>query len=299
MHPGEPQHGGAHWPPPAPNPPQQPGYPLNPQDQAPAPPTEQLPSRETSPPVKTKRRFLRDPVSIVLVFVIVVSLVVAALIGAELYARHVANDKVTKAVECEAKDSATVSFGPMPPFLWQHINGDYTNISIQTAGNQIRSAKGMKADIEIRDVNLHGNADSKGTIGALDATLTWSSDGIKQTVQDAIPIIGSMITSSVTTNPSDGTVQLKGTLDNVTVKPQVVGNGLSLQVVSFTGMGFMLPRESVQSTLDAFTSNMTKQFPLGIHADSVQVTDQAVVGHFSTRDASIPSAQSNPCFADL
>lgn len=237
--------------------------------------------------------------SIVLVFVIVVALVVAALIGAELYARHIAEDKVTKAVECVTKDNATVSFGAMPPFLWQHINGDYTNISIQTAGNQLRSAKGMKADIEIRDVNLHGGADSKGTIGALDATISWTSDGIKQTVQDAIPTFGAFITSSVTTNPSDGTVQLKGTLDNITVKPQVVNGGLSLQVVKFTGLGFTLPRETVQSTLDAFTSNMTSQFPLGIHADSVQVSDSGVAGHFSTRNASMPPGQTDPCFANL
>ena len=86
---------------------------------------------------------------------------------------------------------------------------------------------------------------------------------------------------------------------NITVKPQVVNGGLSLQVVSFTGMGFTLPRESVQSTLDAFTSRLTKQFPLGIHADNVQVTDNNVMGHFSTRNASIPPSNSDPCFANL
>ncbi len=283
---------------PAPNPRAQPGYPPSPHDQSTVAPTEQLP-RETSPPVKSARRFLRDPLSIVLVFVIVLALVAAGLIGTELYARHIADDKVAKAVACEAKDNATVSFGAIPPFLWQHITGNYTNISIQTAGNQLRSAKGMKADIQIRDVDLHGDANSKGTIGALDATISWTADGIRQTVQDAIPIVGNLITSNVTTNPSDGTVQLKGTLDNITVKPQVADGGLSLQVVNFTGMGFTLPRESVQSTLDAFTSKLTKQFPLGIHAETVQVTDNSVVGHFSTRNAAIPQSQSDPCFANL
>ncbi len=287
---------------PAPHPGAQPGYSASPHDQSTpqsaSAPTEQLP-RETSPPVKPARRFLRDPLSIVLVFVIVLALVAAGVIAAELYARHIADDKVAKAVACEAKDNATVSFGAMPPFLWQHFTGNFTNISIQTAGNQLRSAKGMKADISIRDVDLHGNGNSKGTIGALDATISWTADGIKQTVQDAIPVIGSLITSDVTTNPSDGTVQLKGTFDKIVVKPQVTDGGLSLQVVSFTGAGFTLPRESVQSTLDTFTSKLTKQFPLGIHADSVQVTDNSVVGQFSTRNAAIPQDQSDPCFANL
>jgi hypothetical protein len=285
-------------PPPAPNQPWQPPYASGPPDPGLAAPTEQFP-RETQPPEKSGHGFLRDPMSIALIFVTVLALIGVGLVGAELIARHIAVGKVTKAVECEVKDSASVSFGAMPPFLWQHITGDYTNISIRTAGNQLRAAKGMKADIDIRDVNLHGDANSKGTIGALDATLSWTAAGIKETVQDAIPILGNFISSDVSTNPGDGTVQLKGTLEKITIKPQVADGGLSLQVVSFTGVGFTLPRESIQTAIDAFTSRLTKQFPLGIHADSVQVTDDAVIGQFSTRNASIPPGQADPCFANL
>jgi hypothetical protein len=60
-----------------------------------------------------------------------------------------------------------------------------------------------------------------------------------------------------------------------------------------------MPRESVQSTLDDFTSNLTKNYPLGIHADSVQVTNSGVTSHFSTQNATIPSGNNNPCFANL
>jgi hypothetical protein len=54
--------------------------------------------------------------------------------------------------------------------------------------------------------------------------------------------------------------------------------------------------------LDDFTSNLTKNYPLGIHADSVQVTDKGVTSHFSTRNATIPADSSNnndPCFANI
>ena len=89
-------------------------------------------------------------------------------------------------------------------------------------------------------------------------------------------------------------------LDNITAKPVVSGNGLELQIVSFNALGFTLPQESVQSTLDDFTSNLTKNYPLGIHADSVQVTDTGVTSHFSTQNASIPNDNTNdPCFAHL
>ncbi|BBZ49640.1 DUF2993 domain-containing protein [Mycobacterium heidelbergense] len=276
-----------------------PGYPPPPTPPT-APPERPAAPNEEPAPVKRKRRFLRDPLSILLVGVIVFALVVAGLIGGELYARHVADTKVAQAVACEVKDQATASFGVAPLMLWQQITKHYTNISVQTAGNQIRDAKGMKLALNIRDVRLNSAGNSKGTIGSLDATITWTTDGIKQSVQNAIPVLGPFVTNSVTTHPADGTVELKGMLDNITAKPVVSGNGLQLQIVSFNALGFTMPKESVQSTLDDFTSNLTKNYPLGIHADSVQVTDSGVVSHFSTQNASIPAGNDNdPCFANI
>jgi len=280
---------------------QRPGYP--PPPIPPAGPTERpaAPSEEPAP-VKRKRRFLRDPLSILLVCIIVFSLIIAGLIGAELYARHVVNAKVAQAVACEVKDQATASFGVTPLLSWQLATQHFTNITVSTAGNQIRDAKGMKIAINIQNVQLKSTPTSKGTVGSLDATITWAADGIKQSVQNAIPVLGPFVTNSVTTHPSDGTVELKGMLDNITAKPVVSGNGLQLQITSFNALGFTMPKESVQSTLDDFTSNLTKNFPLGIHADNVQVTDTGVVSHFSTRNATIPAGGDNttdPCFAHI
>lgn len=262
-------------------------------------PYDQPPPQDPATPVKTKRRFLGDPVSIILVLVIVGALVVAGLIGGELYARNRANHVVAAATECVVQDQANVSFGPTP-FLLQHITGHYSDISIHTAGHQIRNAKGMTADVNINDVNLHGSADSKGTIGELDATITWTVDGIKETVQQGVPFIGGLV-NNVSTDTSAGTIELSGAmgLGSVTVKPQVAGSGLSLQVVKVTAMGATLPHETAQTALDTFTSSLTKDYPLGIHADSVQVTNDGVLARFSTRNASIPAAQNDPCFAHV
>lgn len=279
---------------------QQPGYP--PPPTPPAGPTERLatPPNDDAAPGKKKRRFGRDPVSVLLIFIIVIALIIAGLIGAELYVRHVADSKVAQAVACEVKDQATASFGVTPLMLWQQATKHYTNISVQTAGNNIRDAKGMKLSININDVRLKDTGNSKGTLGSLDATIDWTSDGIKQSVQNAIPVLGPFVTNTVTTHPADGTIELKGMLDNITAKPVVSGTGLQLQIVSFNALGFTMPKESVQSTLDDFTSNLTKNYPLGIHADSVQVTDKGVTSHFSTRNATIPNGNDNdPCFANL
>jgi len=277
---------------------QQPGYTPPPTPPA-GPPERPAAPGEQPAPMKRKRRFLRDPLSILLVCIIVFALIIAGLIGAELYVRHVADTKVAQAVACEVKDQATASFGVTPLMLWQHLTKHYTNISVQTAGNQIRDASGMKLTLNIRDVQVRSTATSKGTIGSLDATITWTSDGIKKTVQNAIPVLGPFVTNSVTTHPADGTIELKGLLENITAKPVVSGNGLELQIVSFNALGFTLPKESVQSTLDDFTSNLTKNFPLGIHADSVEVTNTGVTSHFSTQNATIPAGNKYPCFANI
>ena len=273
--------------------------PLPTQEYPAASPYGQPPSQDPPAPVKTRRRFIGDPVSIILILVIAAALAVAGLIGGELYARNRANKVVAAATECVVQDQAKVSFGPSP-FLLQHFAGHYRDISIHTAGHQLRDAKGMTADININNVDLHGSGDSKGTIGELDATITWTSDGIKETVQGSVPFVGGLV-DSVSTNPSAGTIELSGALGlgSVTVKPQVAGSGLSLQVVNVTAMGATLPHETAQAALDTFTANLTKQYPLGIHADSVQVTNDGVVAHFSTRDASIPAAQTDPCFAHV
>jgi LmeA-like phospholipid-binding len=286
----QPQPGQAPQEPPPPQyPPNTPGQPAGPAG---------APGQKDSSLAGKVRNLFRDPLTIVLVVVIVVALVAAGVLAAELYARSRADDVVASATECVVEDDVTVSFGASP-FLIQHMTGHYGNISIETAGNQIREAKGMKAQINIDDVRLQDNGDSKGTIGALDATITWTAEGIKQTVQNAIPVIGGLITG-VTTNPSDGTIELEAALgSSVTTKPTVQDGGIALEMVSLNGLGFTLPREIVQPALDAFSATLTKDYPLGVKADDVKVSDTGVAAHFSTRNASIPKGNTDPCFANL
>jgi hypothetical protein len=280
--------------PPAPPPPQ---FPQGAPGGQPVPPQPAPPQKDSSLLGKVANLF-RDPLSIVLVVVIFVALVIAGLLGGELYARSRADDVVAAAAQCVVHDKASVSFGALPPFLWQHVTGHYTNIHFETAGNQIRDAKGMKVNVVIKDVRLEDTANSGGSIGSLVANVTWSSQGIKDTIQNAVPLVGAFVTG-VSTNPSAGTIELQGALGSITAKPVVANNGISLQVTELTGLGFTLPRETVQPALDAFTDQLTKNYPLGIKADSVQVTDSGVVSQFSTQNASIPKGQQDPCFAGL
>ena len=278
-------------PPPTPPPGPSPTPPPGPPPGFPEPPTQRIPPPQPEEPAR------RDSLSTVLILVIVVAVALAGLLGAELYARHTANSIVAKAVSCVVEDSANASFG-LRPFLIQHFTHSYRDMTVETAGNRIREAKGMKLTLTLDDVRINPTADSAGTLGTLDADVTWSTEGIKDTVQGVIPLVGGLI-NGVTTDASAGTLELQGALGTVTVKPQVADGGLTLEVLNVSGLGFTLPRESVQPALDVFTSALTKNLPMGIHADSVEVTDTGVKARFVTRDATIPNGQQDPCFAGV
>lgn len=260
----------------------------------PLPPVE--PNRPPPEPAKPSSRW-RSPQAIILAAVMVVALVMIGLTGAELYARHKAGSVLVAVAECVVEDSASVSFGVKPPFLWQHITGHYTNISVETGGKQVQAAKGMTADVALSDIRLQGTEDSKGTIGSLSATLTWTSAGIKNTVAENLPGVGSLVTD-VSTDPSAGTITMEAVGDTkVTAKPVVNNGNLDLQITDVSGP---FEKDTVQTALDSLMTKLNEAYPLGIHADSVSVTDSGVVGKFSSQNASIPNDESNDaCFSKL
>lgn len=217
------------------------------------------------------------------------------LAGGELYARHRADGVLVGIAECVVEDGATISYGVNPPFLWQHITGRYTNISVHTAGDRVQSAKGMTADVTLEDVRLRDSGNSKGAIGSLDATLTWRSAGIRDTVAASLPGVGSLITG-VSTDPSAGTIVLEAGSSSVTAKPVVSDGDLNLEVLDVNGP---FPKDTVQTALNDLTKKLNDNYPLGIRADSVAVTESGVVGKFSSQNASIPQENANPCFAGL
>jgi LmeA-like phospholipid-binding len=277
--------------------PQQPGY-----RPAPAgPPAAQVAGPPDEAATPKKKRGLRNPLSIVLILTLVLALLAAGVIGAELFVRNRATSKVAEAFACEFQDKATAQFGVTPLVLWQVITKHFTNLSVDTAGNQIKNAKGAKIELRINDVRITNSPDSKGTIGSINATFTWPTQGIKDSIASKLQGLAKFVTNTVTAHPNDGTIELKGMLDNMVVKPGLSGGGIELKIQSFNALGFSLPKESAQSQLDKYTSDATKNLPLGIHADSVQVTADSLVAHFSTQNATIPTGGTNKdsCFANL
>ncbi len=213
-------------------------------------------------PVKLKKLF-SDPLSIVLVVVIVLALVFAGLLGGELYARNRADSVVAKVVQCVVQDDATASFGALPPFLLQHVSGHYTNIHIETAGNQVRDAKGMKLNLDINDVRAGGHrhlerlARLPGRRHHLDHRGHQGDDPGRDPAGRQLRHRG----DDQCRRRHDRTRRARWAASPPS--PEVVDGGISLQVQQVTGLGFTLPRETVQPALDAFTSKLTQELSDG------------------------------------
>src|ERR1700733_2106128 len=209
-----------------------------------------------------RRPRLRDPLSILIIVVVVFALVAVGLLGAGWYARHAANDILRSAAACETKTDqertednlqhVNVAFSSTPPVLWQYATKHYTSLRVTTDGDHIGSVKGLKADILAKDIRLDGDANKDGTVGSIDAAITWTSAGILKTIKDKLDIADFLVTG-VKTDPGSGKVTLEGTLDSsVVVEPKLENGNLRL-VIPDNGIqliGFSMPRDSAQQQLD-------------------------------------------------
>lgn len=286
-----------------------------PSPQPPPPPPAQPPPGSAPTPAapapKPKRRpRWRDPISIVIILVLAVAVLTAGLLGAEFYARSAAKDVLNRAVACETKSDqeqtednlphVNVSFSSTPPVLWQYMTKHYTSIKVTTDGDHIGSVKGLKADILVRDIRLDADANKEGTIGSVDATITWTSDGIMQTIQDKLGIADFLV-EGVKTDPGSGKVTLEGTLDSSVVVEPKIENGKLRLLIPENGIqlvGFSLPRDSAQQELDDAINDLNDN-ALNVHADSVHVTNDGVQLHLSASNSDIPTGGEDSCFSNL
>ncbi|MGZ8808250.1 MAG: DUF2993 domain-containing protein [Mycobacterium sp.] len=282
-----------------------------------APPVPPPPAQPT-----TKRKRFRGPVTFLLVIVIVLAMAAAGLLGAELYARTVAVDKIKSAAACfieASEDSVDVSFETSPPVLMQYFDDRYTGFTITTDGSPIRSVEGMTADIAVDDVDVNGDVNKRGTIGAINATIDWTSKGMRESANTALKeaideyldgsIFGFLgdwistdeVVTGIHTDASTGIVTLEGMFDSsIAVKPETTADGgiqLEIQPDGFTlGGDLDLPQEDLQAKLDEMTSELTDN-EYNLRADSLEVSDSGVTARFSASNIDIPASDGESgCF---
>lgn len=267
----------------------------------PPPATQVIPGPAEPPPpaeAEPKPAKERDYRSIILISVIVVAVALAAILGVELYARQRSSSLVNKATSCLIQDGASVSFGAEPLVL-QYLGDHIDKMTIRTAGNQIRQAKEMTVAITLRDISLQKTSDSLGTIGQMDVSVIWPTDGMTKSLQSVLPApLGSLV-GDVKTSSATGmvTISAAGGLASVTTKP-VIDNGLVVLQSTNVNAVVGLPRELVQPALDAASKGIVGEYPMGLKATNVSVTDDGLQVDLSSTN--VPMKPSNePCLQNL
>lgn len=244
---------------------------------------------------KPRKSGLKSPRAIILIVIIVLALIFGLAAGAELIARWRAASVLDSVVNCITQDDSDVSFSTTPPFLYQYLTSDYAQISVETSGAKIREAEGMKADVTLSDIRLEDSGDSQGTIGSINATISWTSEGIQKSLADNVPLIGGSI-DKVTTDASAGTISIEAFGSTFSAKPTVVNGALSMDLVD-------VDIDLVKTTIDDLMEKLKDNYPLGIKADSVKVTDTGVEAQFSSQNATIPKGEGgsdlDKCFENV
>ena len=106
-------------------------------------------------------------------------------------------------------------------------------------------------------------------MGSSDADITWSDDGIAQSLQGLV--------SSVQSNPAAGTLDAKvlGGLADVQVQPHIVGGKIVVDTSNATLLGFGVPTDLVDSIVQTMTKGL-QSYPLDMHPSRLTVTDSGI-----------------------
>ncbi|MFE3544110.1 DUF2993 domain-containing protein [Nocardia sp. NPDC059177] len=206
--------------------------------------------------------------TLVIAVVVVATLLVAAVVGTEAYARHQISRCISSSFEQQMGSSIDVSFGPKPMLL-TYLDGKVGSVTIDSEDNTFGPAVGMVVHAEFEDIELD-KSNGSGTIGSSRAEVTWNNDGIRQTM-------GGMV-SGVTSSSRDKTLTLDvlGGLAQLEVVPSVRNGNVTIETKSAQLLGIGLPTDLVQGIVETFTQSL-QSYPLGLKATDVQVTDDGVI----------------------
>lgn len=207
-----------------------------------------------------------DRRALLIAVTVVAILLATVLVGGEAYARHRVSNCISSQFEKEMGSKIDVSFGPKPMLItW--IDGKVPTVRVNSNDTKFGPAVGMVVHSVFRDVDVD---DPNGSvIGSSSADVTWSNEGIKET-------LGGMV-SNVSSSSSSGmlTLSVLGGLAELQLKPQIVNGAVQVETMSAELLGIGMPADLVQSIVDIFTESL-QSYPLGMTATKLEVTDSGV-----------------------
>lgn len=206
--------------------------------------------------------------------VVLVAVLVAVVVGAEVYVRNRATTCLAQSFESELGTGVDVDLS-WKPVLLQLVDKQVPSVTLDSDDTAFGPAQQMQVHAEVRDVDLRQSADSAGSIGSSRAEVDWPTAGILATVQGQS--VGALVTD-VTANADAGTLTFTvggAGLAEFTVRPVISDGVVSVETTDASVLGLGLPTALVDGVVDILASSL-QQYPLGMRATEVHVTDSGV-----------------------
>ncbi|MCZ4274915.1 MAG: DUF2993 domain-containing protein [Rhodococcus sp. (in: high G+C Gram-positive bacteria)] len=207
-----------------------------------------------------------------MIAVLVVLVLVAALLGGELYVRQQIKSCLAGQLENELGSEVEVGLG-WKPILISLVDKQVSSVTLDSNDARFGPAVDMTVSAEVEDVDLEQSAESGGTIGSSNADIAWSTEGIAATLQSQG--IGGLV-SDVTSDASTGTLSFAiGGLAQLTVEPTVAGDRVDVRTVDASILGLGIPTDLVDSIVGILSDSL-QQYPLDMTPTSLTVTDTGI-----------------------
>lgn len=218
----------------------------------------------------------------------VVIVLIAALVGGELYARNRVTTCLTTQFESELGSQIDVGLGATP-VLFSLATKKFSSVDISSDDSSFGPAQDLQVDATIEDVDLTATDTTSGRIGSSTADVTWSTSGIQATLQEQG--LGGIV-SGVTSDPASGTLRfgIVGGLAELTVQPVAAGDTVDIRTTDASILGIGIPTDLADSVVSVLADSL-QTYPLGMTPESIEVTDTGIAMTLSGGAYDIPAAQ--------
>ncbi|MEU8896688.1 DUF2993 domain-containing protein [Nocardia sp. NPDC048505] len=239
----------------------------------------QEPGGPARPPARVSRRTLTIALGVV------VALLVALVVGGEAYARHRVAECISAQFEQEMGSKIDVGFG-VKPLLITYLDDKVGAVTVDSDDSKFGPAVGMVVHAKFNDLEMVDGGKGGGTIGSSSADVSWSNEGIRETLAGLV--------TGVSSSKSTGMLTLKvlGGLAELQVKPVITNGAVQVQTQSAELLGLGLPTDLVQGIVDVISKSL-QSYPLDMKPTEIGVTDDGITVKLAGGRSELPAGQGN------
>ncbi|MGW4531582.1 LmeA family phospholipid-binding protein [Nocardia sp. NPDC004340] len=226
--------------------------------------------------------------TLLIVALVAALLIAGGLAGGEAWARHKVEKCISSQFEAQMGSKIDVSFG-WKPLLLTMIDHKVGEVTVKSDDSKFGPAQGMVVNATFHDVETKDGG-KQASVGSSSADVTWSNDGITQTMAGLV--------SATASDPATGTLSFAvlGGLAQLQVKPKIVDGKIEVETLQASLLGFGLPTDLVSGIVKLMTESL-QTYPMGLTPNKVEVTKDGL--HITLQGGNTvlqadPNAQQQP-----